>query len=50
MCIDNNDDFDFSIDQECNVDEPYREVGEQEALLRRLGEIKRNELMEGLFR
>jgi len=50
MCIDNNDDFDFSIDQECNVDEPYKEAGEQEALLRRLGEIKRNELMEGLFR
>jgi len=50
LCIDNNDDFNFKIEPEYNVDEPYNEArGEQEALLRRLGEIKRNILLERLF-
>lgn len=50
LCIDNNDDFNFPIEAEHNVNEPYNEGrGKQEALLRRLGEIKRNELLERYF-
>ncbi|XP_071581589.1 putative nuclease HARBI1 [Temnothorax nylanderi] len=50
LYIDNNDDFNFPIELEHNVDEPYNEERrEQEALLRRLGEIKRNQLLERLF-
>ena len=51
LCIENNDDFDFTMYEEENVDEVYYNEGrgEQEALLKRLGEIKRNLLMEELF-
>lgn len=51
LCIDNNDDFNFPIElEDNNVNELYYEGrGEQEALLHRLGEIKRNELLERLF-
>ena len=50
LCIDNNDDFDFPMYEENNVNEIYNEGrGEQEALLKRLGEIKRNALMEELL-
>lgn len=49
LCIDNNDDF---IDQ-CEINPEnvlYAEdIGEQEILLRRLGELKRNQIMENLY-
>lgn len=49
LCID-NDDFNFPIEAEHNVNEPYNETRrEQDILLRRLGEIKRNELLHTLF-
>lgn len=49
LCIDNNDDFNFPIELEYNVDEPYNEIREEQEALRRLGEIKRNELLEIMF-
>ena len=52
LCIDNDDDFDFlvELEPEHNINEPNNEVrGEQEALLRRLGEMKRNKLLQELF-
>lgn len=49
LCIDNNDNFDVDIVIENNEDYNNEGRGEQEALLRRLGEIKRNQLMNVLF-
>jgi len=50
ICIDNNDDFNFDIDNVINNEELNDEGrGEQEALLRRLGEMKRDELLMALF-
>ncbi|XP_018369738.1 PREDICTED: putative nuclease HARBI1 [Trachymyrmex cornetzi] len=51
LCIDNDDDFTFDIDVPSSSDnEEYNEnEGEQEALLRRLGEMKRNLLLNILF-
>ncbi|XP_018364516.1 PREDICTED: putative nuclease HARBI1 [Trachymyrmex cornetzi] len=50
LCIDNNDDFNFEFEVVDNNDESNEEVRvEQEVLLRRLGEIKRNELLNVMF-
>lgn len=50
LCIENNDDIDFPMYEKQNVNEVYNEdIGEQEVLLKRLGEIKRNLLMKDLF-
>lgn len=45
LCIENNDDFDFSMYEKQNVNEVYNKSTGEEALLKRLGEIKRNSLM-----
>jgi hypothetical protein len=51
LCIDNNDDFICDdIDNELDNQEPNAEDGrEQETLLRRLGEIKRDHLLNIFF-
>ena len=47
--FENNDDFDFSMYEEQNVNEVYNKDTREEALLKRLGEMKRNLLMGELF-
>ncbi|XP_011859952.1 PREDICTED: putative nuclease HARBI1 isoform X2 [Vollenhovia emeryi] len=50
FCIDNNDFFIFNDGIELDNQEPnYEDRGEQETLLRRLGEIKRDHLLNVLF-
>lgn len=49
LCIDNNDEFDFPIYAEHNINEPYNEIGGEENHFRILGEIKRNQLLQSLF-
>lgn len=50
LCIDNDDEFTFDVDIILDNEEPNDEsIGEQETLLRRLGEIKRNQLLDVLF-
>jgi len=51
LCIDNDDEFTFDADILDNEEPIYNNesTGEQETLLRRLGEIKRNQLLDVLF-
>lgn len=50
LCIDNDDEFTFDVDIILDNEEPNNEnIGEQETLLRRLREIKRNQLLDVLF-
>ncbi|XP_071637288.1 putative nuclease HARBI1 isoform X1 [Temnothorax longispinosus] len=50
LCIDNDDNFTFDVDIVLDNEEPHYEGGgEQKALLRRLGEMKRDQLVNVLF-